>query len=337
MKPIFSCFEQQAKPLSIAIPLSLSLSLFLSSSLESFRVAAHHYSRVRVNKFYLPSRRFSLRIFFFFFSLYLAKRKPAVHFLRRNRPIDSALIDTSYYWHACACAFAFLTHSQSKRSQTSRRCLRKQSRARRSYANISVLGRCLSRATKLFEICQGLLFASLSPSRNDALSQVMLWPYLLRRYKASPRRNSRRGTETVHRCRPIPAGRPPRPFADLIYGAILMPKNTMHRPRVPPRDSTRFLAFPDSLALARFFIVSSLAFLSLLPRSVPSPFLSLFFLLLLRRAGISRARTPTERVSPFSMARDASAEKSADQPSARSCARARTFASARSSATESRR
>lgn len=43
-----------------------------------------------------------------------------------------------------------------------------------------------------------------------------------------------------------------------------MPKNIPHRPCVPPRDSKRFLAFPDPLALAfSFFIVLSLG---LVPR-----------------------------------------------------------------------
>jgi len=209
-------------------------------------------------------------------------------------------------------------------------CANNRARARAACTQISRLSAvALARPSKLFDICQGSFFASLSPSRNDALSQVMLWPYLLRRYKATSRRNSRRGNETVHRCRPIPAAWPPRPFADLIYGAILMPKNTMHRPRVPPRDSKRFLAFPDSLALARFFIVSSLAFPPSPPSFRPvSVSLSLSLPLSLpedvRVRRISRARTPTERVSPLSMARlrETSAEKSAAVRSHRSAKRA---------------
>jgi len=54
----------------------------------------------------------------------------------------------------------------------------------------------------------------------------------------------------------------------------------VHRPCVPPRDSKRFLAFPDPLALAfSFFIVLSLGF-------VPVEAM---------RVRVSRARTPTER------------------------------------------
>ena len=67
--------------------------------------------------------------------------------------------------------------------------------------------------------------------------------------------------------------RPSRPFADLIYGAILMPKNTS-----PPRDSARFLvSFQKPLIpyiLNSFLQISSPLFI----RDSPSPF---FFLLLL--------------------------------------------------------
>lgn len=63
-------------------------------------------------------------------------------------------------------------------------------------------------------------------------------------------RETQEDPETVHRCRLIPAGRSLRPFADLIYGAILMSKNTTCT--VPPRDSKRFLAFPLALALSLF-------------------------------------------------------------------------------------
>lgn len=59
----------------------------------------------------------------------------------------------------------------------------------------------------------------------------------------------------------------------------------MHRPCVPPRDSKQFLAFPDPLALAfSFFIVLSLG--SFVPAEAV-------------RMRVSRARTPTERVSRY--------------------------------------
>lgn len=63
-----------------------------------------------------------------------------------------------------------------------------------------------------------------------------------------------------------------------------MPKNIPHAPSVCvlPRDSKQFLAFPDPLALAfSFFIALSLSF-------VPVEVV---------RMRVSRARTPTERVS----------------------------------------
>ena len=68
--------------------------------------------------------------------------------------------------------------------------------------------------------------------------------------------------------------RPSRPFADLIYGAILMPKNTS-----PPRDSARFLvSFQKPLIpyiLNSFLQISSPLFI----RDSPSPFFFYFFFL----------------------------------------------------------
>lgn len=61
----------------------------------------------------------------------------------------------------------------------------------------------------------------------------MLWAYLPRGPAAKTRRNSSRSRKRFHPAL-FHSGGPLRPFADLIYGAILMPKNTAHRPPPPP-------------------------------------------------------------------------------------------------------
>lgn len=141
------------------------------------------------------------------------------------------------------------------------------------------LGRCFSQASKLFEICQRpLLQVSF---QNDALSQVMLWPYLPRGYTAT-QRNSRRPRNGSTVCRPIPAGRPLRPFADLIYGAILMPKNIPHAPSACPASRFQAVSGLSRSSRSRFLV---------LYRSFARPCRGGAY------ASISRARTPTERVS----------------------------------------
>jgi len=149
-------------------------------------------------------------------------------------------------------------HSESNAQS---RFLRKQS----CPGTVDSVGRCFSQASKLFEICQDL-FLQVS-FQNDALSQVMLWPYLPQGYTAT-QRNSRRTPKRFTGVVPFRRGRPPRPFADLIYGAILMPKNIPRAPCVPPRDSKRFLAFPDSLTFSFFIVLSLVSVSSLLNRCV---------------------------------------------------------------------
>lgn len=90
-----------------------------------------------------------------------------------------------YSLHICTCCnedFVFLIHSE---SNVQSRYLRKQSRPE----IVDSVGHCFSQTSKLFEICQNP-FLQVS-FQNDALSQVMLWPYLPRHY-TEIQRNSRR-------------------------------------------------------------------------------------------------------------------------------------------------
>lgn len=157
------------------------------------------------------------------------------------------ILKSMLFVRPCDKAFAFLMHISKVTSQ--RRYSLKQSRAETVFAQY--LYGWVFLASKLFEILSGTLFASFLPERCVKSGHVMA---------LSPMRlhddvEKLKKTETVHRCRLIPAGRSLHPFADLIYGAILMSKNTTHRPCVPPRDSKRFLAF--LLTLSSPFIVVS--------------------------------------------------------------------------------
>lgn len=106
--------------------------------------------------------------------------------------------------------------------------------------------------SKLFEILPGPLFASFLPKRCVKSGHVMALSSM-RRY-----RETQEDPETVHRCRLIPAGRSLRPFADLIYGAILMSKNTTCTVRVSRLEiPSGFWPFP-SLSLYRCFSPSFL-------------------------------------------------------------------------------
>lgn len=86
--------------------------------------------------------------------------------------IDTHIIGT---YTRCDGQFAFLTHSQSKRPIRAGILAQTITRARAAYANISALGCCFSRASKLFEICQSLFFRkSLSlPERRVKSGHVM--------------------------------------------------------------------------------------------------------------------------------------------------------------------
>lgn len=77
--------------------------------------------------------------------------------------------------------FVFRIHSE---SNVQSRYLRKQS----CPETVDSVGHCFNQASKLFEICQSP-FLQVS-FQNDALSQVMLWPYLPRGY-TEMQRNSR--------------------------------------------------------------------------------------------------------------------------------------------------
>lgn len=52
----------------------------------------------------------------------------------------------------------------------------------RARGTVDSVGRCITQASKLFEICQSPFLRVFF--QNDALSQVMLWPYLPRGYTA---------------------------------------------------------------------------------------------------------------------------------------------------------
>jgi len=123
--------------------------------------------------------------------------------------------------------------------------LRKQS----CPGTVDSVERCFSQASKLFEICQNPPFASLLPERCVKSGHVMA---------LSPTRRCREtqeGPETVHRCHPIPTDRPPRPFADLIYGAILMPKNIPCAPSVCPASRFQAVSGLSRSSRSRFFVL----------------------------------------------------------------------------------
>lgn len=96
----------------------------------------------------------------------------------------------------------------------------------------------------------------------------MLWPYLPQGYTATQRNSRRLRNGSRSGVVPFRRGRPPRPFADLIYGTILMPKNIPRALCVPPRDSKQFLTFPDSLTFSFFIVLSLVSVSSLLNRCV---------------------------------------------------------------------